>query len=69
MEVLEWIFGLASTSTQKQAEAQDQVLFMDSASQVWKEPVLSPVQKIQLSLAARNSSCPRAGLNPQQCSK
>lgn len=69
MEGLERSFGSASTSTQKQAEAQGQVLFTDSASQVWKEPVLSPVQKIQLSLAARKSSCPRAGLNPQQCSK
>lgn len=40
MEGLEWSFGSVSTSTQKQAEAQGQVLFTDSASQVWKEPVL-----------------------------
>ena len=69
MEALEWSFGLASISTQKQAEAQGQMVFMDSASQVWKEPGLSPVQKeIQLILALRDS-CPRAGLNAQQCSK
>lgn len=34
MEVLEWSFGSACISTQKQDEAQDQMVFMDSASRV-----------------------------------
>lgn len=69
MEGLEWSFGSASISTQEQAGSQGQRLFTDTGSQVWKEPGLSPVPEIQLILALRDSSCPRAGLNPQQRSK
>lgn len=54
----------------KQTETQSQLLLTDSALQVWKEPGLCPEQEqIQLILSLRDSSCPRPGLNPQQCSK